>query len=94
MGLVCRALHHPGCDRLDDRDDGARETAHQLGHRSADRPFVLTAWLLLFSIYPFGQLHPTKLIGPMPVHPGAAIQTDLQGVGGGAVGLTAASDVF
>ena len=55
-------------------------------------PFVLTAWLLLFAIYPFGQLHPTKLIGPMPVHPGAAIQTDLQEAGGGgAVGLTAAN---
>jgi urea transporter len=33
-------------------------------------PFVLTAWLLLFALYQFGQLHPTKLIGPMPVHPG------------------------
>src|ERR687891_825461 len=55
-------------------------------------PFVLTAWLLLFAIYPFGQLHPTKLISPMPVHPGAAIQTDLQEAGGGgAVGLTAAN---
>ena len=53
-------------------------------------PFVLTAWLLLFAIYPFGQLHPTKLIHPMLVHPGAAIQTDLQEAGGGgAVGLTA-----
>src|ERR671918_1025600 len=55
-------------------------------------PFVLTAWLLLFAIYPFGQLHPTKLISPMPLHPGAAIQTDLQEAGGGgAVGLTAAN---
>ena len=56
-------------------------------------PFVLTAWLLLFAIYQFGQLHPTKLIGPMPVHPGAAIQTDLQEAvgGGGAVGLTVAN---
>jgi urea transporter len=55
-------------------------------------PFVLTAWLLLFALYQFGQLHPTKLIGPMPVHPGAAIQTDLQEAGGGgAVGLTAAN---
>src|ERR671918_802312 len=56
-------------------------------------PFVLTAWLLLFALYQFGQLHPTKLIGPMPVHPGAAIQTDLQEAagGGGAVGLTVAN---
>ena len=56
-------------------------------------PFVLTAWLLLLALYQFGQLHPTKLIGPMPVHPGAAIQTDLQEAagGGGAVGLTAAN---
>jgi urea transporter len=55
-------------------------------------PFVLTAWLLLFALYQFGQLHPTKLIGPMPVHPGATIQTDLQEAGGGgAVGLTAAN---
>jgi len=56
-------------------------------------PFVLTTWLLLFALYQFGQLHPTKLIGPMPVHPGAGIQTDLQGAtgGGGAVGLTAAN---
>jgi urea transporter len=28
-------------------------------------PFVLTAWLLLFALYQFGQLHSTKLIGPM-----------------------------
>src|SRR5215813_3606232 len=56
-------------------------------------PFVLTAWLLLFALYQFGQLHPTKLIGPMAVHPGAAIQTDLQEAAGdaGAVGLTAAN---
>jgi urea transporter len=55
-------------------------------------PFVLTAWLLLFAIYTFSQLHATKLIGPIAVHPGAAIQTDLQEVGGGgAVGLTAAN---
>ena len=56
-------------------------------------PFVLTAWLLLFALYQFGQLHPTKLISLMPVHPGAAIQTDLQEAagGGGAVGLTAAN---
>ena len=56
-------------------------------------PFVLTAWLLLFALYQFGQLHPTKLIGPMPVHPGAAIQTDLREAagGGGAVGFTAAN---
>jgi urea transporter len=56
-------------------------------------PFVLTAWLLLFALYQFGQLHPTKLIGAMPVHPGAAIQTDLQEAAGGdgAVGLTAAN---
>src|SRR5262245_18917130 len=26
-------------------------------------PVVLTAWLLLFAIYQFGHLHPTKLIG-------------------------------
>jgi len=54
-------------------------------------PFVLTAWLLLFALYQFGQLHPTMLIGPMPVRPGAAIQTDLQDVAGSdrAVGLTA-----
>jgi hypothetical protein len=38
VGLACRGLHHPGCDRLHDRDDGARETAHQLGHRTADCP--------------------------------------------------------
>jgi urea transporter len=56
-------------------------------------PFVLTAWLLLFAVYHFGQLHPTKQIGPMPVHPGAATQTALQEAagGGGAVGLTAAN---
>src|SRR5262245_4905985 len=57
-------------------------------------PFVLTAWLLLFAVYQFGQLHPTQLIGPMAVHPGAAIQTDLQEAAGGdagAVGLTAAN---
>jgi urea transporter len=56
-------------------------------------PFVLTSWLLLFALYHFGQLRPTKLIGPMPVHPGAAIQTDLQEAAGsgGAVGLTAAN---
>jgi urea transporter len=55
-------------------------------------PFVLTAWLLLFALYQFGQLHPTQLIGPMPVHPGAAIQTDLQeAAGGGTVGLTVAN---
>jgi hypothetical protein len=36
-------------------------------------PFVLTAWLLLFAIYTFSQLHATKLIGPIAVHPGAAI---------------------
>jgi urea transporter len=41
-------------------------------------PFVLTAWLLLFALYQFGELHPAKLIGPMPMHPGAAIQTNLQ----------------
>jgi urea transporter len=53
-------------------------------------PFVLTAWLLLFALYQFGQLHPTKLIHPMLVHPGATIQTGLQeAAGGGAVGLTA-----
>src|SRR5262245_45901801 len=53
-------------------------------------PFVLTAWLLLFALYQFGQLHPTTLIGPMPVHPGAAIQTDLQEAAGdaGVIGLT------
>ena len=28
-------------------------------------PFVLTAWLLLFALYQFGQLDSTKLIGPM-----------------------------
>jgi urea transporter len=56
-------------------------------------PFVLTAWLLLFALYQFGQLHPTKLISLMPVHPGATIRTDLQEAagGGGAVGLTAAN---
>jgi len=56
-------------------------------------PFVLTAWLLLFALYHFGQLHPTKLIDPMPVHPDVAIPTDLrEAVGGGAaVGLTAAN---
>ncbi len=56
-------------------------------------PFVLTAWLLLFALYHFGELHPTKLIGPMPVHPGAPIQTGLQEAagGGGAVGSTAAN---
>jgi urea transporter len=56
-------------------------------------PFVLTAWLLLFAVYHFGQLHPTELIGPMPVHAGATTQTDLQEAagGGGAVGLTAAN---
>jgi len=53
-------------------------------------PFVLTAWLLLFALYQFGELHPTKLIGPMPVHPGAAIQTALQETAGGGrvAGLT------
>ena len=56
-------------------------------------PFVLTAWLLLFALYQFGQLHPTKLIGAMPAHPGAAIQTGLQEAAGSdaAVGLTAAN---
>ena len=56
-------------------------------------PFVLTAWMLLFALYQFGQLHPTKPIGSMPVHPGAAIQTDLEeaAAGGGAVGLTVAN---
>ena len=54
-------------------------------------PFVLTAWLLLFALYQFGHLHPTKLIHPMLVHPGAVIQTDLQEAtgGNGAVGWTA-----
>jgi urea transporter len=53
-------------------------------------PFVLTAWLLLFALYQFGQFHPTKLIHPMLVHPGATIQTGLQeAAGSGAVGLTA-----
>jgi urea transporter len=53
-------------------------------------PFVLTAWLLLFPLYQFGQLHPTNLIHPMMVHSGAAIQTGLQETAGvGAVGLTA-----
>jgi urea transporter len=56
-------------------------------------PFVLTAWLLLFALYQFGQLHPTKLIGPMPLHTGTAIGTDLQEAAGsgGSVGLTAAN---
>jgi len=57
-------------------------------------PFVLTAWLLLFALYQFAQLHPTELIHPMLVHPGATIRTGLQalaGGGGGAVGLTAAN---
>src|SRR5215475_6000463 len=56
-------------------------------------PFVLTAWLLLFALYQFAQLHPTELIHPMLMHPGATIQTGLQGApgGGGAVGLTAAN---
>jgi urea transporter len=35
----------------------------------------LTAWLLLFAVYHFGQLHSTDLIGPMPAQPVAAIQT-------------------
>ncbi len=54
-------------------------------------PFVLTAWLLLFALYQFGQLQPTTLIHPMLVHPGATIQTGLQEAagGGGAAGLTA-----
>jgi len=54
-------------------------------------PFVLTAWLLLFALYQFAQLHPTELIHPMLMHPGATIQTGLQGApsSGGAVGLTA-----
>lgn len=57
---------------------------------SLTAPFVLTAWLLLFALYQFGQLHPTKLIHPMLVRPGATIQTGLQeAAGGGAVGLTA-----
>jgi len=56
-------------------------------------PFVLTGWLLLFAIYQFGQLHPTKLIGPMPVRTGTALETALQEAadGGGAVGLTVAN---
>jgi urea transporter len=56
-------------------------------------PFVLTTWLLLFAIYQFGHLHPTKLIGPMPLQPGTAIETGLRGAagGGGAVGLTVAN---
>jgi urea transporter len=55
-------------------------------------PFVLTACLLLFAVYHFGQLHPTNLIGPVPVQPVAAIQTDLEeAAGGGTVGLTAAN---
>ena len=48
-------------------------------------PFVLTAWLLLFAVCHFGQLHPTNLIGSMPVQPVAVIQTDLEeaaGIGG------------
>lgn len=55
-------------------------------------PFVLTAWLLLFAVYHFGQLHPTNLIGPMPVQPVAVIQTDLEEAAGiGAVGFTTAN---
>ena len=55
-------------------------------------PFVLTAWLLLFAVCHFGQLHPTNLIGPMPVQPVAVIQTDLEEAAGiGAVGFTAAN---
>jgi urea transporter len=46
-------------------------------------PFVLTAWLLRFALYEFDQLHPTKLIHPMLVHPGATIQTGLQEAAGG-----------
>jgi urea transporter len=54
-------------------------------------PFVLTAWLLLFALYQFGQLQPTKLIHPMLMHPGSTIQNGLQEAagGGGAAGLTA-----
>ena len=53
----------------------------------------MTAWLLLFALYQFGQLRPTELIHPMLVHPGATIQTGLRAPagGGGAVGLTAAN---
>jgi urea transporter len=55
-------------------------------------PLVLTAWLLLFAVYHFGQLHPTNLIGPMPVQPVAVIQTDLEEAAGiGAVGFTTAN---
>jgi len=38
VGLACRGLHRPRCDRLDDRDDGACETAHWPGHGTADGP--------------------------------------------------------
>jgi urea transporter len=52
-------------------------------------PFVLTAWLLLFAVYQFGFLHPTELIAPATLHPGAAVQTDLRDLPTGSGGLTA-----
>jgi len=54
-------------------------------------PFVLTAWLLLFAVYQFDFLHPTELIAPATLHPGAAVQTDLRELATGTGGLTAAN---
>jgi urea transporter len=54
-------------------------------------PFVLTAWLLLFAVYQFDFLHPTELIAPATLHPGAAVQTDLRELATGSGGLTAAN---
>jgi hypothetical protein len=57
LGAIVSTLVMKGLAKLLIGWDVARLTA----------PFVLTAWLLLFAVYQFGQLHPTKLIGPMPV---------------------------
>jgi urea transporter len=54
-------------------------------------PFVVTAWLLLFAVYQFDFLHPTELIAPATLHPGAAVQTDLRELATGSGGLTAAN---
>ena len=54
-------------------------------------PFVLTTWLLLFAVYQFDFLHPTELIAPATLHPGAAVQTDLRELATGSGGLTAAN---
>jgi urea transporter len=81
LGAIVSAIAMMGLAKLLVRWDIAPLTA----------PFVLTAWLLLFALYQFGQLHPTELIHPMLVHPGATIQTGVQGApgSGGATGLMA-----